>query len=164
MSALHLLIGPVGSGKSTWARHRSAHHAALFLDVDQWMVRLYGDDERPQANVMDWYLARRERVRKLIWDIAREGLRSGSEVILELGLVTAAERKNAYGTARSEDIDVRIHLTDAPRSIRRERVAQRNHMGGPFTQVVPAAFFEHASDAWEPVTEAERAEWSIIDA
>jgi len=164
MSELHLLIGPVGSGKSTWARRRSAQSPALFLDVDQWMVRLYGDDERPPTGVMEWYVARRERVRSLIWDTARQVTGAGGDVILELGLVTEAERMAAYRTASLVDVDVRIRLLDAPRSLRRERVAQRNQEGGPFTQVVPPPFFEAASDAWEPVTEAERAEWGIVDA
>ncbi len=55
-------------------------------------------------------------------------------------------------------------MVDAPRDVRRQRVLARNAAAGSLTQVVPEAFFERASDAWEPVTEAERADWPIADA
>lgn len=162
MSELHLLIGPVGSGKSTWARARVAERPALFLDTDRWMVRLYGEDTRPASDVLAWYLARRERVRGLMWDVAREAIRSGGDVFLELGLVTA-ERAAAHAQGREASGAVHVHLFEAPRAIRRERVQARNLDPDPFTQVVPPQFFERASDAWEPVTDAERAAWSVVD-
>jgi hypothetical protein len=52
---------------------------------------------------------------------------------------------------------------DAPRSVRRERVANRNRSPGKYTQIVPTEFFERASDAWEPPLEPERATWGLID-
>ena len=53
---LHLLIGPVGAGKSTYARERIARSPALFLDLDAWMVRLFGADPRHSEGVMAWFL------------------------------------------------------------------------------------------------------------
>jgi predicted kinase len=160
---LHLLIGPVGTGKSTWARRWSARRPTLFLDVDAFMVRLYGGDRRPDTDAVGWYLERRERVRGLVWDLARQALSGSSDVILELGLVSVREREQAYRTAAAEDLPLKVHLIDAPREVRRSRVAQRNLADGPHTQQVPPAFFELASDAWEAVTGAERAAWDIVD-
>lgn len=42
----------------------------MLLDLDMWMVRLFGDDTRPNKNVLTWYLERRERCLGLIWDRA----------------------------------------------------------------------------------------------
>ena len=39
---LYLLVGPVGAGKSTYAKHRIASSSGVFLDVDTCMVRLFG--------------------------------------------------------------------------------------------------------------------------
>ena len=160
---LNLLIGSVGAGKTTFAGRRIARTPAVFLDLDACMVRLYGNDTRPSENVIDWYFERRERCRGLLWDVAGMVLSSGGDVFLELGLVTVAEREEFYSTSRSEEFKMIVYLLDAPRAVRRERVAERNRSAGPHTQIVPSEFFERASDAWQHPTEAERAAWSIID-
>ena len=97
-------------------------------------------------------------------DVALEALRGGIDVVLELGLVTTADREAFYERARVEGLRLVVHLLDAPRDVRRERVLQRNRTPGPFTQIVPVEFFERASDAWQPPSQSERAEWRIIEA
>ncbi len=160
---LHLLIGPVGAGKTTYAQQRIARSPALHLDVDTCMVRLFGDDPRPAEGIMTWYLERRERCRELLWDVALSALRCGTDVFLELGLVQRGERQTYCERARAEGLALMVYVVDAPRAIRRERVARRNGSPSAFTQVVPLDFFEHASDAWEPPDESERAAWSMMD-
>jgi len=154
---LRLLIGPVGSGKSRYARRKVASTGGVLLDLDEWMVRLFGEDERP-PDPLPWYLERRERCRDVMWDVAQAVVAAGSDVWLELGLVTRAERAAACARA-----DVELYLLDAPREVRRARVEARNASAGPGTQVVPLPMFELASDAWEPVTEDERSRWRIVD-
>ncbi|MEM9194227.1 MAG: ATP-binding protein [Myxococcota bacterium] len=160
---LHFLIGPVGAGKTTFARRQIANAGGLFLDADTWMVRLYGADPRPEQGRLEWYLERRNRVRMLMWDLAGQSLDQGVDVFLELGLVTAAERASFFHRARGEDRPMIVHHLDASRDERRKRVARRNEAGAPFTQVVAPEFFELASDAWEDVLPDERSTWGIID-
>lgn len=162
-STLHLLIGPVGAGKTTYGQRHAARHASVFLDLDVWMVRLFGADPRPPDNVIAWYLERRERCRGLLWEVTLDVLRSGADVVLELGLVTAADREAFYAKASAEELRLRVYLVDASRDVRRERVLQRNQRPGPFTQIVPLEFFERASDLWQPPSESERAAQGIID-
>ena len=162
--ALHLLIGPVGAGKTTFASQRVARSAAVFLDLDAWMVRLFGADPRPPEGVMAWYLERRERCRSVMWDTALGILGAGTDVYLEIGLLTKGERQAFYEMARLDETELVIHLLDAPREIRRERVLLRNRSPGPSTQIVPPELFERASDAWEPPDESERRAWGIVDA
>lgn len=163
-ASLHLLIGPVGAGKSTWAKHQAVALPALFLDVDTWMVRLYGPDPRPEADVVRWYLERRERCREALWETALAALACGIDVLLEGGFVTRAERETACERAAAVGVALRVHLFDAPRDVRRGRVEARNAAAHAHTQVVPLAFFERASDAWEAVDEVERRKWKIRDA
>ena len=163
MGMLHLLIGPVGAGKTTYARRKTASAGGVVFDLDAWMVRLFGADPRPREDVMDWYLERRDRCRRLLWDTALDVLRAGPDVYLELGLLAAVEREAFYEKAREEGLRWAVYLLDAPRAVRRERVERRNHEAGPFTQVVPAEFFERASDAWQPPSEMERTTWNLID-
>lgn len=158
-----LLIGPVGAGKTSYAQCRIARDPAVFFDLDSWMVRLFGDDPRPSGGVLDWYQERRERCRALIWDLSSNVLASGSDVVLEVGLLTAREREDFYERLRAQTDSLQILLVDAPRDVRRERVSRRNESGEAFVQIVPPEFFELASDAWEPPTEREIARWDIIE-
>jgi predicted kinase len=163
MGRLHLIVGPVGAGKSTFARDTAARKNAIFLDLDVWMVRLYGQDVRPSENVVGWYLERRERVRELLWDTTLDVLATGTDVVLEMGLVSRAERETFYAKARDEDLALTVYCVDAPRDVRRERVVKRNASAGEHTQIVPVEFFERASDAWEPPSSAERQGLSMIE-
>ena len=163
MSTLSLVIGPVGAGKTTFARQRAVEQRAVFLDLDTWMVRLFGKDIRPQENVIAWYLERRDRCRALLWDLACEILSTGADVFLELGLVASHEREAFYAKARGGDLRLVVYLLDESRDIRRERIVERNRSAGERTQIVPLPFFEVASDAWQPPTEAERKAMGIID-
>lgn len=163
MAVIHFLVGPVGAGKSTFARQRCACSPAVFVDADTWMVRLFGADARPAENVLAWYLERRDRVRGLAWDIACEAVNVGTDVYLELGLVTVAEREVWFDKALAAGLELTITLLDSPRDVRRARVAQRNTVRAPYIQIVPPAFFEAASDAWEPITNGERTRWGIVD-
>lgn len=160
---IHLIVGPVGAGKSTFARGMMARQSSTFLDLDAWTVRLYGEDPRPSENVLAWYLERRERVRALLWDTTLDILASGADVLLELGLVSQAERQTFYAKALEEDLKLTVYCVDAPRDVRHRRVAQRNSSGEKYVQVVPMEFFERASDAWEPPSDAERRAVSMID-
>ena len=58
---LHLLLGPFGAGKSTFARTLSANLRAVLLILDDWMVRLYGADERPATCRVAGYVEQRDR-------------------------------------------------------------------------------------------------------
>jgi predicted kinase len=163
MSTLNLIIGPVGAGKTTFARQRAVKERGVFLDLDAWMVRLFGKETRPQENVIAWYIERRDRCRDLLWDLACEILNCDTDVFLELGLVANLERQAFYALASQQDFRLIVYFVDESRDVRRERVAERNRSAGEHTQVVPMHFFEIASDAWEPPTDAERTAMGIID-
>lgn len=98
------------------------------------------------------------------WSTTRDILASGSDVFLELGLISALEREAFYDKARDEEFAFSVYLLDAPRDVRRMRVLERNREAGEYTQIVPMEFFERASDAWESPSEAERQAVLMVDA
>ncbi|WP_238379848.1 MULTISPECIES: AAA family ATPase [Stenotrophomonas] len=155
MARIHLVEGPVGAGKSTFvAGLRELHKAAGFI-LDAWFVRLYSPD-RPAANLMEWYAARKARCLDQIWVTAREVLDTDRDVVLELGLVEKASREHFYAQVREAGYDLVVYLLDAPRDVRRDRVRQRNREKGvTFSMEVSDAFFELASDHWEPMDQTE---------
>jgi predicted kinase len=161
MPQVHLIEGPVGAGKSTFAAQLGKIHAAPRLILDDWMTTLFRAD-RPESGIIEWYLERKERCIEQIWKLT-EGLRAvGSNAILELGLINRESRMHFYNRADAAGVDLCVYLLDAPREVRRERVRARNRDRGPtFTVEVPDAFFELASDRWEPFDAAEIAERSV---
>lgn len=147
---MHLFIGPVGAGKSTLAGRLAHREGAVFLNLDPWMVHLFGADPRPEDDPLGWYMERRARMLEHLWDVATDILRADTSVVVEPGLVTAAERAAFYARVDVAGHRLQVRFVDAPREVRRARVAARNAKGGPGLQIVPMAFFERASEAWEP--------------
>jgi predicted kinase len=159
---LHLIIGPVGAGKSTFARVLGRQHRAVLLILDDWMAQLYGADERPKAGRLEWYLERRDRCLEQIWKLTAALCAVGVRVVLEIGLIRRAERAAFYRRVDDAGYELAVYVLDASRSVRRERVMRRNQeQGETFAQIVPLEFFELASDMWEPPDDEEVRERSI---
>jgi predicted kinase len=151
MAHLHLIIGPVGAGKSTFAAQLSREHHAVRLTLDAWMATLFGADPRPATGVIEWYVERRDRCLAQIWEIASGIADVGTNVVLEIGLIQRAERGAFYERVDTCGYGLTVHVVDAPREVRRARVARRNQeQGATFSVVVPPTFFELASDLWQP--------------
>ncbi|MCA9691827.1 MAG: ATP-binding protein [Myxococcales bacterium] len=150
MARIHLIIGPVGAGKSTYALRLADERAALRLNLDEWMAALFRPD-RPSAGVMEWYVERTARCVALIGALARRLIAAGSDVVLEIGLIRRKEREELYRWVEDAGIDLTVYVLDAPRDVRRARVLRRNEeQGETFSMAVPLEFFELASDLWEP--------------
>lgn len=155
MPRLHLVIGPVGAGKSTYALQLARDHNAVRLTLDEWMARLFSPD-RPDGDITAWYVERAARCVEQIWQLARGLLAAGVDVILEIGLIQRRDRQRLYRRVDEAGLDLRVHALDADRQLRRERVERRNaDRGQTFSMVVPPHIFDLASDLWEPPDAAE---------
>jgi hypothetical protein len=77
-------------------------------------------------------------------------------VVLEIGLILRRDREGLYWRAKQQGCQLSIHVLDAPREVRRQRVEQRNeHRGETFSMEVPPPIFELASEMWQPLSPAE---------
>jgi predicted kinase len=84
---VHLLAGLTGAGKTAYARELETQQPAVRFSLDEWMLRLYQlryDDPR--------YPALAEACKDLIWDIARQVLRAGVDVVLDWNQWSRARR------------------------------------------------------------------------
>ncbi len=161
MTTIHLVEGPVGAGKSTFAARLSADHAAPHLDLDEWMVTLFSPD-RPGTGFVAWYSQRKQRCIEQIWHVTCELMRSGTSVVLELGLVQRQAREEFYQRVDASGYELAIYVLDAPEEERRRRVRERNGgAGGTFKMQVTDEIFDIASRAWEPPDPVECAERPI---
>ncbi|WP_266157491.1 AAA family ATPase [Dyella silvatica] len=147
---VHLIVGPVGAGKSTYALQLAQQHNAVRLNLDDWIAELFSQD-RPHEDTMAWYIERTRRCLRQIWKISQSLIGVGTDVVLEIGLIQRHEREAFCAQIDEQAIDLTLYVLDAPRDIRRQRVQQRNaEKGATFSMVVPAEIFELASDLWQP--------------
>jgi predicted kinase len=161
MPRVHVIEGPVGAGKSTFAASVAPATSGVHIALDDWFVRLFSPD-RPGGNVVAWYLERKDRLLDLIWDHSRRILGSGRDVILELGLIQRQQRLEFCRRIQANGFDLVLYILDEPRDIRRQRVQLRNaEKGSTFSMVIPDHVFEVASDMWEPPDDIEESEFAI---
>jgi predicted kinase len=155
VARIHLIEGPVGAGKSTFAAQLHERHAAPRLILDDWMATLFRPD-RPGSGVMEWYGERKDRSIDQIWKVACDIVEAGHDVVLELGLVQQSLRQQFYDRVDAAGYDLTVYVLDASREARRDRVRQRNRdKGDTYSMDVPDVFFEIASDMWQPLDDWE---------
>lgn len=155
MAVIHLVEGPVGAGKSTIASRLSREFGAPRFILDDWMATLFRPD-RPTMDVMRWYSERKNRCVDQIWKLTCELMTTGSDVVLELGLIQRESREQFYDRVNDKAFRLNIYVVEASREVRRERVQSRNSVkGDTFSMEVPDHIFELASDMWEPISESE---------
>lgn len=144
LPTVHLIEGPVGAGKSTYAIALASAERAIHIALDEWFATLFAPD-RPERDVIPWYVERKDRLIEVIWRHSRHMLDSGSDVILELGLIQQAPRVDFCRRVQGEGYGLAVHVIDAPIEVLRERVRKRNLVKGPtFSMVVPDSIFEMA--------------------
>lgn len=159
--SVHLIEGPVGAGKSTFAKSWAADGKAVHIALDAWFVMLFSPD-RPDLNFVPWYIERKDRLIELIWNHCRCLLNSGNTVLLELGLIQQAQRVEFCRRVLAEGNGLTVHVLDVPIDVRRERVRQRNQaQGETFSMAVPDPIFELASSLWQPPDEIECTEFAV---
>ncbi len=152
---VHLLLGPVGAGKSTYGLNLARTRRALRLTLDEWMAQLFSPD-RPDDDLIAWYVERSGRCLDLIWGLTEQALDCQLDVVLELGLLLEQERHAFYAKLDEAEIAYAVYVLDAPRDTRRKRVEERNRaQGETFAMIVPPHIFELASDRWQPVQDRE---------
>ncbi len=155
MAIIHLIEGPVGSGKSTFSLKMMEEMDAIYFSLDDWMASLFKPD-RPNTGVMEWYSNRKQRCINQICKVAQQALNSNTNVILELGLINKQAREYFLEAIHMERYNMIVYVLEADRLIRRERVKRRNiEKGDTYSMIVPDDIFEIASNMWESITENE---------
>jgi predicted kinase len=151
---LHVVFGPQGAGKSTYARELARREPAVAFSIDDWMGRLFTPD-MPATPEFDWVMDRVERCEALIWSTAADVIACGRSVVLDLGLLRKSDRDRVAEIAEAVEFPAQFHYVTAPDAARRARVLERGKIEGDggLLQVTPEMF-----DFMEGVFEAPDAE------
>ena len=115
------LAGNIGSGKTTLAQKLEHELPALRLNLDEWHIRLFGQDaEEPEHD------ARHRLIEALLWKIAGRALELGTNVILDYGLWAREEREDYRLRAKQLGAGSEVHYLDVPEDELLRRLKNRN--------------------------------------
>ena len=162
-SRVHLVSGPVGAGKSTYARALAAREGGVRFAIDDWMHDLFASD---LADLRDfgWIMARVRRCEQRIRGTALDVLRTGTPVVLDLGLMKAASRDALRAWAVEHGLALDTHFVHAPAALREQRVRTRNATRGEtFSFEVTPGMFEFMEVLFEPPCADELEGATLVD-
>jgi predicted kinase len=132
MATLHLMVGLPCAGKTTLALKLEREHSAIRLSVDEWHLRLFGQDaEDPEHN------ARHSLIESLLWELASRALVLGTNVILDFGFWAREEREDFRSRAKELGASSEVHFLDVPHDELLRRLVQRNTELSNFSFRIP---------------------------
>jgi predicted kinase len=145
----HLIYGPTAAGKSTHAREFAATINGVRFAIDDWMHRLFGAD-LPAGLDLSWVMDRVSRCQAMIGSTALQVLATGTDVVLELGLLRESDRDRAKSMIEGAGYEVSFTFIDADLAIRQQRVLHRNlHRGETWSFDVTPIMFSTMEDWFE---------------
>ena len=152
---VHLICGPIGAGKTTFANALAEETSAMLFSIDQWMIQLYGPDA-PKNLTPDWYEPRVARCERQIWTLVEQA--SGKRVasVLDLGFQQKRHREKIIDWSIGSGLTPVLHVMDAPREERWTRVERRNDLGDAESHLrITRPMFDFIESRWAPPTGAE---------
>lgn len=149
MAKIHLICGPVGAGKTTFATQFAREHGAVLFSIDEWMTTLFTPD-LPGDIEYGWAMERIGRMESLIWSHIRQLMPLDIDAVLDLGLLQRTHREKFYALAARHAFDICLHFVGADRELRWQRVQARNEeKGGTYTMDVDRAMFDFCENLFE---------------
>jgi len=149
MATVHFMHGFIGSGKTTIARQLAKELPAVRLNNDDWMMPLYG--RGPHGDKHDDYWM---RIHKIHWDLARDIIRAGADVIMDYGCWSKSGRKEWAERALEFADRVVFHNVKCDIDVARARCVRRTESGDSELFVCANAF-DALLPKFEPISEDE---------
>lgn len=159
----HLIYGPTAAGKSTYARKLATEVNGVRFAIDEWMHAMFGADMPKQID-MSWVMPRVARCQTQVWSVAEQILCTGTDVVLELGLLRKTDRASIKAKVEKSGHIAVFHFVDADLPTRRQRVIDRNaQKGETYSFDVTPAMFEVMEHYFERPSESELTNSQLLD-
>ncbi len=163
---IHLICGPIGAGKTTYAQQLATTLQGVVFSIDEWMATLFHADIGRDTTVQNmnpaWFAERVDRCEAMIFDTSAKLLAVGGVAILDLGLLRRARRDKARAFAASHALSAQLHFITADVEVRRQRVLARNQAGSAGKVVVSPEMFGFAEHIFEAPSEDELVNATVV--
>ena len=156
MATIHLMYGFIGFGKTTIAKKIAKDTPAVRLCCDDFNVKLFG--RNPYSDGFGKYI---ELNKDLIWDIAKETIANGIDVIIDSGGVSNKKRRaDELQRAKAITENIVLHIIQCDMETAKKRTLERtaNNKSIEITE----QDFENALKRHEPMQDAEAKNYRIV--
>ena len=154
---IHLVCGPIGAGKTTYAISLAEKEGAIRFSEDEWLARLFVPDapegllEQPIQVVGAWASEKYQRCRGQIWLVCQQLLRNNVSVVLDGAAANKEQRDAVRKKALRNNLGFQLHYVTSAANTRKERIYQRNATRGEtYSLEVTPAMFEHTEEFFSP--------------
>ena len=117
----HIIIGFIGSGKTTFARKLEKETGAIRFTKDEWMVRVFGNT--PPKDKFEEY---DNRMTSLATDMALKCLQAGIDVIIDEGFWVKEHRDAISEKVKNVGAIPKLYYLETPFKIMKERTLERS--------------------------------------
>ena len=117
----HIIIGFIGSGKTTFARKLEKETGAVRFTKDEWIVRVFGNI--PPKDKFEEY---DNRVTTLATDMALKCLEAGTDVIIDEGFWVKEHRDAISEKVKNVGAIPKLYYIEAPFEIMKARTLKRS--------------------------------------
>lgn len=160
---IHLVCGPCGTGKTTYAIALAARLGGVRFSIDEWMTTLFWMDA-PRPIEFAWAMERVNRCEAQIWSMALQVAGNGTAAVLDLGLLQRAHRRKLLDLAAAACLGATVHVLELPAAERWQRVERRNReKGETYSLQVTRELFDFVETMWEPPGDDEGARVIRVD-
>jgi len=156
MPSIHIMHGFIGFGKTTTAKIIARENSAVRLEIDGFMAKLFGRNP-----IRDGYWKYSERVKGLIWDLAKEVINNGIDVVIDHGFWTKQERADAWRRAKQITPNVYMHCLKCDFETAKARTIARTADNQAALEITESDF-EASRCKFEPMQEAEAKHYTIV--
>lgn len=134
----HIIIGFIGSGKTTFARRLERETGAIRFTKDEWMVRLFGNT--PPKDKFEEY---DNRMTSLARDMALNCLKAGASVIIDEGFWEREQRDEIRQRVRMMGAIPVLYYLDVPLEIMKARTLRRSENPPVDSFTIDEESFDH---------------------
>ncbi len=154
---IHLVCGPIGAGKTTYAQEIAEVHNAIRFSEDEWLSKLFVPDapkgllNEPMQIVGAWANEKYQRCRGQIWLISQQLLSQNINIVLDGAAANKQQRDLIRKKAIDHNVDFQLHYVTSDSETRKERVIERNKVqGDTYSLEVTPDMFSHTENFFEP--------------
>jgi predicted kinase len=141
----YIIIGFIGSGKTTFARKLENETGAIRFTKDEWMVRIFGNT--PLKDTFEEY---DNKMASLATDIAIKCLKAGIDVIIDEGFWAKEHRNAIRAKVKNAGAIPKLYYIEASFEIMKDRTLKRSENPPIDSFTIDEEAFDHYWNFFQP--------------
>ena len=117
----YVIVGFIGSGKTTCAKNLEKETGALRFTKDEWVIAIFGHD-----STIDGFATYDKRISKLAVDVALYCLKAGNDVIIDEGFWVRSQRDEIRKKLEKAGGKVQFYYVKNTHETMKQRLSKRN--------------------------------------